>query len=707
MTRRPALVFFLIFLTECVLPARVSTAAETTTAVPAAEVSASSAPATELVSGLVRNGFGAAMEHALVLLTPLGSEGTVRTALTDSGGHYRFDGVAAGTYRITAIREGYEASIGNVSTWIARRLDLVLVPTGDARLVAPHPEWVLSAPGRDILRDTKATADPPPDAAPRGDSPAPAEIASSRDAVSMSRTADILESMDGEIRQSFTQADGESVGPAKAPSGGSGNATSVLVGSPIGDRLRWDFLGERSKENTNWRQMGVEARLASAERVRVNIKYDTGDTGQLDMRAFYDHDALDFHPAIGAEPAWTDRDRRGWGYDAGWTSPLDDDSSIQVEMKYAGSAVGGTRGSKAGRDDGQFGDDGEPVDANVWRGSARYSKNIGAKHGVHIGVKARYYSFGGAGEVRVAPTAQQDPALFEEFGRNGWTINFSAADSWRMLDPVALDFGFDVSRTAYTAGSLRQAMVPQAGVTITPSSATTVRSAVSYVAFERELARDGSMGTDVRTENQALGYRLRVEHRMGSHFLVILDGESRPCLYDSIGSTWDSPGTQDSARTLYVSDAGSSLREGHVGFETRPAEGILLALGAAAGRVDGRVGASIPDQDLLRTLPDGRISYELAHVDGRIDRTRTGVHVEMTRLQQTSDGGVELPYGDRRLLIQVLQGLGFVHPGNTDWSLVLAYTSFHPDPDNAPASQPDPALRADMDRISGGVSVKF
>jgi hypothetical protein len=203
--------------------------------------------------------------------------------------------------------------------------------------------------------------------------------------------------------------------------------------------------------------------------VRVNIRYDTGELGQLDMRAYYDHDALDFRSLVGAAPDLTSRDRRGWGYDAGWTGAFDDDSSLQVEMRYANSAVGGARGSKAGRDNGQFDDEGGTnADANVWRGAARYTKNIGSNHGVHIGVKARYYSFGG--EDRVAPTAQQDYALFDEYGRNGWTMNVSAADSWRVLDPLAVDFGFDVSRSAYTAGSLRQAMVPQTGLTYTPGT---------------------------------------------------------------------------------------------------------------------------------------------------------------------------------------------------------------------------------------------
>jgi len=704
-TRRQAFTLLLAFLASSSVPVLVH--AGPGGAIPA-QAPDTAAPATDLISGLVRNGVGAAVDRALILLTPIGASGTVRTSLTDAAGHYQFDRVPAGAYRITALRDGYEAGIGSLSTWAARRLDLVLVPAGDPSLAAPRPDWVLTAPARDMLRDTEAAAKLPPSGAPAESPATPALSLPSRDAAASSRTADFLDSMEGEIYQSYTQADAATFGSAKSPSGGSGNATSVLVGSPIGDRLRWDFLGERSKENTNWREAGIEARQSSAERVRVNITYDTGGTGQLDMRAYYDHDALNFHSMIGADPAWTDRDRRGWGYDAGWAGSIDDGSQLQVEMKYVGSAVGGAHGSKGGRDDGQFGDGADAnADANVWRGAARYSKNIGSKHGVHIGVKAHYYSFGGEDGTFVAPTAQQDPALFEEYGRNGWTVNVSAADSWRMLDPVALDFGFDVSRSTYSAGSLRQAMVPQAGVTFTPGPATTVRGAVSYVAFERELAGDPTMLSGQREEEGAVGYRLRVERRMGSRLLLILDGESRPCMYDSIGATWDSPGTEDSARTLYVSDPGSSLREGHVGFEARITDGILIALGAGAGKVDGHVGASLPDQDFLRTLPDGRIRYELAHVDGRIERTGTGIRVEITRLEQSAIDGSVGEYGDRRLLVQFLQGIGFVHPGNTDWSLVLAYASFHPDSDNPPSSEPDPALRANMDRISGGVSVKF
>jgi len=199
-----------------------------------------------------------------------------------------------------------------------------------------------------------------------------------------------------------------------------------------------------------------------------------------------------------------------------------------------------------------------------------------------------------------------------------------------------------------------------------------------------------------------------VERKMGSRFLLILDAESRPCLYDSIGASWHSPATDDSARTLYVSDPGSSVREAHVGFEARPMEGILIAFGAGAGRVDGPVGAAIPEQDLLRTLPDGRIRYGLAHIDARFDRTRTGVRVELTRLEQSSIDRTTEPYADRRILVEFLQGLGFLHPGNTDWSLVLAYASFNPDDGDAVASdEADPALHASMERISGGVSVKF
>ena len=126
-------------------------------------------PGSETVSGWVRNGVGTSVDRALVLLTPLGSAGTVRTARTDAAGRYQFDDVSAGTYRITAIRDGYQASIGSVRTWMERRMDLVLVPSGEPRLAAPPKGWVLTAPPRDILRDVDAVAKLPPSGMPAGD----------------------------------------------------------------------------------------------------------------------------------------------------------------------------------------------------------------------------------------------------------------------------------------------------------------------------------------------------------------------------------------------------------------------------------------------------------------------------------------------------------------------------------------------------------
>jgi hypothetical protein len=191
--------------------------------------------------------------------------------------------------------------------------------------------------------------------------------------------------------------------------------------------------------------------------------------------------------------------------------------------------------------------------------------------------------------------------------------------------------------------------------------------------------------------------------------LAILDAESRPFFYDSIGRRWNSSSVDDIARGLYLSDATASVREVSLALEGHPFDGALLALGAGAGRAEGRVAASIPDHELVRALDDGNVEYVVARFNGRFERTDTEVRLEVTRLGQDSrTPGEGEPYGDRRLSTQILQGLGFLHPGNTDWTILLAYSSYVPEAvPGQTVRDPDPALRASLNRFSGGVSVKF
>src|SRR5262249_578051 len=154
--------------------------------------------------------------------------------------------------------------------------------------------------------------------------------------------------------------------------------------------------------------------------------------------------------------------------------------------------------------------------------------------------------------------------LFSELGREGWTVNVSAAESWTILQPIAMDVDFNVSRSALSLGGQREAIVPQAGLTFTPRPSTTVRGTVSYVAMDREIPIERSP-TEPRTQEVRgageTGYHLRVERRFGKETVLTLDAQSRPFYYDSIGARWETLDTTRATQRLYLSDEAAEVRD--------------------------------------------------------------------------------------------------------------------------------------------------
>lgn len=659
------------------------------------------APRDVQLTGVTKDQVGATLERVLVFLTPIGPAESVRSAVTDRDGRFAFPNVPFATYRITAFKDGYQSTVGQVTTWMQDRLDLVLVPTAQ-RVPAPDPTWILKTPRRDILRDLDAVSvlgENRTDALPT--------YAADQQATSNVSAPEFLESLDGEVRQFFSETQRANSSDVEV-TGGKGTSTSVLLGSAIGSRARWDILGQRDRENTSWRNADFEARQSNGDRLRVNLRYDTGRESRLDMRAYYDYDSLAFEPLAGAPILDVDRERRAWGYDAGWVGGVGGDSSLQVDLRYLGSSLyGGGNGGRGDRNPGKSEILADKIESgtNIWRTGARLSKKVGTDHQVHVGVNARLYSF--EGPERSAPSATQDPNMFTALGRDGWTVSVNAAESWNILDPLALDFGFDVSRSVYSASRLRQAVIPQAGMTFTPTSATTVRGVVSYVAVEKDVSTSNTPDDlDDRRHGDSIGYKLRIERTVGQRWLVMLDAESRPFFYDSIGAQWEAPDAIESGHNLYLTDAGASLKEVDLSFEARPVPGTLLRFGASSGRVEGSVAPSVPEDDLSQSLTDGTVQYVVAHANGSFEATGTDVRIELTRLNQGLSTGTD-PYGDRRIAVRLLQSLAFLHPGDTSWALLLNYSSYVPLATDPGSSKSAPTVRAALNRISGGVSVKF
>src|SRR6185369_14111213 len=101
------------------------------------------------------------------------------------------------------------------------------------------------------------------------------------------------------------------------------------------------------------------------------------------------------------------------------------------------------------------------AETNIWKTTAHISKSVGVNHQVHVGVKARVSTFGGAGGTRIPPSQIGDPSLLTDLGRDGWMVSVNAGESWKVLDPIALDFGFDVSRSMDSMHQMREAVIPQ------------------------------------------------------------------------------------------------------------------------------------------------------------------------------------------------------------------------------------------------------
>lgn len=665
------------------------------------------------LSGLVRDGLGNGIANALVVVTPVGPFDRVRSSVTDAGGRYRFDALSHGGYRVTAIKAGYASAVVRVSSWVEKSLDLVLAPAAGGPPPPGRADWILTAPPRDILREIDAgfAVEPVsdgPGAATAEDAPETPWMGAGEGAGD-DPVAEFFRYLSGEVQQSFTESQPGS-GSSEAMEGGSGAKTSLLLGSPVGRRAEWDLLGQRATENTTLDASSIEGRESTGETLRAGFRYDTGGDGRLAMRAYYDYDALVFADAAelsiaNAEP---DRERHAWGYDAGWSGTVGPEASLEVDMRYLGSAVGGMGGRSGRRDDASIEPDyGLASETTLWRTSARVSKKVGASHKVDVGVRARLYSFGEMKGRIIAPSPSQDPSLFAEFGRDGWSVNVDAAESWSIARPLSVDLGFDVARSVFSAGHVMDTLVPQAGVSLTPDASTTVRALVSYALSKQHSPYDGSV-IEAETE-EPIGYRVRLERQMGPALLVTLDAQARPLYYDFIGGGWGAE-TSDGARGLYISDAASRVREASLALEARAFAGLTISVGTGAGHVKGRLAVSIPDGDLLRSLSEGDLRYTRARLLSKFEPSGTDLRIDLIRVGERVDGvDGEGSYHDRRVEVRILQDLAFVHPGDTDWSLLLSYQSYAPvDDETIPlGTRADARLWSSLDRISGGISVRF
>lgn len=667
------------------------------------------------VAGVVRDSLGKLIDHSLVLLTPLAGNDAIRTAVSDHEGRFAFHDLTAGAYRVTAILDGYESAIGRADTWMQSKIDLVLMPMGELGPKPSGSRWVLGAPTRDILRETDPTvpALEPDDAPPE---PAIARMAESSIAIDQ-RAANALHGIDGVVRQSISDA--TPWASSQLEPRGLGSTTTLTVGTAIGSLGRWDVAGERAEETLSWDRAAEEERASNAERVRVRMQLESEDFGRIDMRAYYDHDALSIQSASADRQfAAYGGERRVYGYDADWKGRVWNDASLDVDLNYmasqAGAIASGASVDSRRADTARFDqDDGSQAETEMVRTAARMSKGFG-RHSMHVGLRAGLLDSAVSRSVLITPSAAVDPTWFSEFGRPGWTVSVSAGESWSPRDEFSIDYGMDMSHTGYELGAIRRTMVPQAGVTVRPAPGMTLRGVITYAAVRRDdLALVDASAASVRSTENAhpYGYRVQISNAIGEVLDVVIESESRPFYYDPIGAGWDQPGVAPNSLGFYVADDASGTQEMSISFVGKPKRWGNWSVGASAGRVRGLVAATTPEQDYLVSVqPGSELRYHITHFGGRIARLGTFVALELASLDQSSTQTDALGafYTDRRKTVRVAQDLAFLHPADTSWSLELSYATYRP---QGTGSEADPEAmtpaRSSVNRLSGAVAVRF
>jgi len=639
------------------------------------------------LSGVVMDATGRLLVGSVVLLHPLSPAGEPLTTLTLEDGNYLFSGLKQGTYRVTALRQGYAARSERVSTLLRSRLDLVLSPLMPSAQSDPDlpgdKDWILRLPPRDILREL----DPA--------SPAAASATSS----SPPQNGRMSVPVDGELQQWFS---GEAPldsrhGPIESSSG---TSTSLSLAVRLRNRIDLSLVGDREREDAQISAGSATARsdrVTGADRVGFAIGYDVGPVSRVGMRASYlrDSQLLDgFDPGFSQGPN-TENVTRAMG--TSWQTELGRAGKLDVSALYVDSVSRAAERNPV---------DGPAVVDRLWRAGGLLTTPVGAEHLVTVGLRARMLEMPAGREVRglAGPHA---PLTLGGPTPPGWAVHIHGSEQWAMSSLLSIDFGLDYHRS-FSASEIAH-LVPQAGVLLHPTRRTSIKAAVSYLADSRtDASLDGSamsVGEQPVVSRSQLGYDVRLERDAEDKLGIRVSASSRPIAYEY--------GSEDPLRSLvgerpiYVADG--SARSEEIGVELRRRLGrVTASVGSARGRIEGRYAASLPGRP-LQEMRDGRLDYSRTSLTGRLVQSGTELRIETRALLEKAGEALAEPAGRLSSLSLLLgQDLGFVHLGETRWRFMLAFQRNRESRPDGEAATPSicRALAAE-NSLSGGVSVQF
>jgi len=570
-------------------------------------------------SGIVKDTVGNLVEGVEVLVVDKSTSLIpVVTVKSDAEGRFRVSRLPRGAYRIAALKDGYLTYVGRIDTRLQQWLNVVLHPMPtleDDRTdaIPVDASWVYRLPRRYVLDSRKpdVLADPPASDEPVGETT-------------------VRETLRLQVDQLFSTA-----GPMGAGHEGrhetQGSETHLRVASAVGDRGSIDVRGSReSFDSALEHDDALEAASRDAAAVTLAFSYDTSPGTQLDVTAFYSHRALEYSTnAAGFErpqalPASVEQGHRQWGYDANWSTRLDDVSKLSVKVDYQNTRFR-VPGAAAAL---------ELPSQRASQEGSMYTQSVGAS-GVYESVPAEDHAVQIDFRAQVLdttdPVRQVDPAALTPayLALSGLSVGINAQDRWTVSGPWSLVYGLGY-RHAITSHDA-SLIVPRVGGAW-GIDRLAVRVLVSYHSVADWSGGPAVEGAIPYRPADAMGYEAEIDLPLPAGLRLSGATSYSPIQFDYVG--YAGAGFDDDPRPLYLTDGNAAVRESRIAL-VQESRRTRTYLEVTEGLVEGTLAAMTPYDVPQEFLTTGALTYGTGRLGLRVFSSGTEVLIQYQQLSQS------------------------------------------------------------------------
>lgn len=637
------------------------------------------------ISGVVRDEAGRALEGAEILvLAPEGHVAPVLRAVSDATGHFLVPGVAAGVYRVAAIKSGYIAALGRVNTLLRSSVDLVLHPApapGEpgSKEVQRDLSWALRLPPRDILKDVDA----------------PALATDQETAPARTASLHLPDSIRGEVDHVVALGAWRSgsSGPAASLAG---NETRMLFAGSLGTRGAIQVAGRHGSLDSDSSAPAPVSRAASD--VDVDLSYDTGDDARLAMRAFYSSGDLELGALPGIPGGGSRQEQRSWGYEGKWHKQVDGSSRVAVQVGFQDASLA-MDGAAASTWDPELRD----ASNRSIGAEGKFETQASDRHLMRFGIRAQMLSLA-APSARIGKPVES----LDLEGTTGWSVLLDGEDQWALAGPFAVTYGLSVRQDFN--GPETTVATPRVGTSWT-TSRFKGHAELSYLTRTNAGASTAAAGAPPApaprsaTDVDALGYEVSVETPLTSTVTVRGTASYIPLR----SGVW---GDEALGEPMYVSDGAVSDRFVALTLE-RSAANAKLGFRFAHGQADGTLAPALDDDVPVVLLVDRTMGYESLRFDTEAPRTGSSIAVEYRAIREDVVATPATPAVSADALktveVQFAQQIVRLAGGRATCRFLLNARSALGPASHAPGGDPAEARRfaALYQRVGAGVSLAF